>query len=194
MTEIFHTEITYQPYRTSFTGRCRVDIWPLTIEPLHEGFIIVTELADNPGPSITNSIEAIAEVIEQELLHWPLIAYRLVEHYPARGYLPETFDLVELTRAPDQISRWVNPRWTHLELGLVDELATPGFPRPTEYFAQLAGPLSAGEGPPATTGDGRNSQEGGPLSEPVLPGPGDSPSSPGPAEHLVSTRKEGTLA
>lgn len=169
MTEIQHHEISYRPLWATLHGRCQIDIWPLTISPLHEGLIVVTELPDNPGPSITNSIEIIAEKIEQDLLHWPLIAYRLVEHYWPRGHLPETFDLVDLTRSVDHPSWWVNPRWTHLDPDLIDMLAPPEMTPPTRYFAQLNRPLSDGEGPPANTGTSAGTSagtlEGGPLGE-----------------------------
>lgn len=79
-------------YTTRFnrtTGKCRLRAW------LDERTFVITELADNPGMSVTNAVEHIAETIEalfsvrctadREATYAPLV--RLVEHYPPRGQL-----------------------------------------------------------------------------------------------------------
>lgn len=73
-------------------GCCRLRVW-------HEQEIaVVTELDDNPGPSVTNAIETIADVVQQ-ILDRPIgtdDGYLLVEHYEAggRSWRDPTFDVV----------------------------------------------------------------------------------------------------
>ncbi len=118
-------------YRTGgFAARsvCRLRVyesWAGTI-------LLASELADNPGPSITNSAEALATALAER--------YRLdaghavfIEHYDQASYrgLPRepTYDAVSFTWAG---GRATAPRWKRLggadldALGLPDKLG----PRP----------------------------------------------------------------
>jgi hypothetical protein len=67
--------------------------------------VIVTELPDNPGISVTNAFEDIATIIFREHLHgtYEPRSIRWIEHYPDRGrdvrgkvLIKETFDEVTL--------------------------------------------------------------------------------------------------
>ena len=76
-------------------GRCRVRIF-LPDEERDAPVVVCTELANNPGQSVTNAAERLAgEVISSFKLPIPLV---WVEHHEngARGAAedPETFDLV----------------------------------------------------------------------------------------------------
>ena len=82
------------PYKDTggLAARCRVRIF-LPDEVCDAPVVICSELPNNPGGSITNSVEAIAAgVIRGNELHTPLV---WIEHWPeesAEGL--ETFDLV----------------------------------------------------------------------------------------------------
>lgn len=80
--------------------------------------IIVTELQDNPGMSVTNAIECVAQaaVTKLNLDPWKLT---LVEHYNAASYhdadRPETFDLVTFAHIrPVGPRMFEGPRWQRL--------------------------------------------------------------------------------
>ena len=70
-------------------GKCRVEVWPG--KPI---IIVISELPDNQGMSVTNGIEHIASAVISKLqIHNTPIVW--IEHYPVselRG--EETFDLV----------------------------------------------------------------------------------------------------
>ena len=78
-------------------GRCRVRVFLPDEDPDRDAPVIVcTELANNPGQSVTNAAPRIAaEVIQDLFLAIPVV---WIEHYEdgARGTPedPETFDLV----------------------------------------------------------------------------------------------------
>ena len=84
--------------------------------------VIATERDDNPGASITNTIEHLAEAVANEM-GWSPDDFILVEHYRAGRYnseatrdpFPRDLSRVHFGRA------WGDVRWTHLS---VDELAT----------------------------------------------------------------------
>jgi len=82
------------PYKDTggLAARCRVRIF-FPDEVCDAPVVICSELPNNPGGSITNSVEAIAAgVIRANELHTPLV---WIEHWPeesAEGL--ETFDLV----------------------------------------------------------------------------------------------------
>ena len=115
-------------------GRCRVRIF-LPEDPRRDAPVVVcTELANNPGRSVTNVAEQIAaEVIAGFALPVPVV---WVEHYEdgARGTLmdPETFDLVtfghyevrEIVRSPEQgpIKEIGPPVWRPLDRESVERL------------------------------------------------------------------------
>lgn len=55
--------------------------------------LVLTEQPDNPGQSVTNAIEVLA-IRAAEAAGVADEIPTIVEHYPARAGLPETFDLV----------------------------------------------------------------------------------------------------
>ena len=84
---------SWRPQGQSFDSQCRLRIYYLCFA---QAVVIVSELEDNPGKSITDNA--------QQLIH--LVCYRFglapykvmwIEHYPA-GYLKksETYDLITL--------------------------------------------------------------------------------------------------
>lgn len=72
------------------TGLCRLRVW------WRERTIVVTELDDNPGMSITNAIEYVAEAVEATLGVQLDVddAPALIEHYPAAYHRGPTIDRV----------------------------------------------------------------------------------------------------
>lgn len=71
--------------------------------------VIATERSDNPGASITNTIEKLAARLMQET-GWLLGDFILVEHYPAHRYgenLGRSLDRVHFERM------WSGVTWTH---------------------------------------------------------------------------------
>ncbi len=103
---------------TPHNGRCRVRIY----EPDHPGdqyVVIITELAENPGQSVTNCVEQLAaEVIMKHAL--PSSETVFIEHYEdaERGSESETYDLVTFSRH-DPKSELHCGIWT-IELGTPD--------------------------------------------------------------------------
>jgi len=75
--------------------------------------VVVTELSDNPGASITNCFERIVpRVLAAFLPLMPLKSVIWVEHYPSasRGGSLETYDLVAI----EQYNGCLIPRWRSL--------------------------------------------------------------------------------
>jgi hypothetical protein len=73
--------------------------------------VIATERSDNPGASITNTIEKLAAALMSET-GWVLGDFVLVEHYPAFRYgehLGRSLDLVSFERM------WSGVSWKHLD-------------------------------------------------------------------------------
>src|SRR5690348_15423639 len=65
-------------------GRCRIRVYGRQGSlPL----VIATELADNPGPSITNAVEALAEQVWRTLLPHAREGFLWVEHYSDASYV-----------------------------------------------------------------------------------------------------------
>lgn len=85
--------------RYSYPTPNRTDAWCelRILEGTDGGAVaIATELADNPGMSITNAAEDLWDQVAAEHADTPLT---FVEHYPANGGLRgETFDLVTRVR------------------------------------------------------------------------------------------------
>lgn len=102
-------ELEYQVPWLRTRGRCGCSVF--FAGRARPGVIVVTELADNPGPSVTNSIEAIATHLENQLRLPTLAGYHLVEHYPPNLVRGSTFSLVELGHNG---TRFQGPVWTHL--------------------------------------------------------------------------------
>lgn len=96
------------------------------------GVIVLTELPGNPGPSITNSIEAIATELENTLRLPTLAGYQLVEHYPPNSIRGATYDLVNLGH--DGL-RFHGPKWRHITEEQFEEMI-PGPVRPAEILAR----------------------------------------------------------
>ncbi|HYL22471.1 MAG TPA: hypothetical protein VEU74_11970 [Gemmatimonadales bacterium] len=74
--------------------------------------VIATERSDNPGASITNTIEKLAAALMSET-GWLLGDFVLVEHYPAHRYG------ADLGRSLDQVSferMWSGVLWRHLSI------------------------------------------------------------------------------
>lgn len=75
--------------------------------------VMLTELDDNRGTSVTNYIEYIATLIYRERLNGcPVESIRWIEHYPANGDKEETFDEV-FFKWDGQ--RFVSPQWRRIE-------------------------------------------------------------------------------
>lgn len=108
----------FTPGNLSQAGECLVEHWPGKPH-----IVVVTELADNPGMSITNAIEHVCLTAMKELELWgePVI---WIEHYPegeAGGETgDETFDLVMF---PTLIGI---PSWRPLRKAAVDLLIGKG--------------------------------------------------------------------
>lgn len=74
--------------------------------------VILTELDDNPGTSITNAYEEIATKLHNEQLqHVDPTSIRWIEHYSSKRY-GETFDEVSLHWDGRKYS---SPVWTRLK-------------------------------------------------------------------------------
>lgn len=100
-----------------------------------KALVILTELSDNPGTSITNAYEDIAtRIFKERLSHLYPDSIRWIEHYPDRGgknykgepEIKETFDEVLLPwnpikpdyskgRSPNGHGCYENPQWKHLK-------------------------------------------------------------------------------
>lgn len=94
---------------------CRVQIFENIKKP-GDAFVILTELPDNPGTSVTNGIEIIARQIARDFDIDPAAVW--VEHYLAgdhRGDAPETFDLVVF----DRPAFYNSPRWAPISWDIV---------------------------------------------------------------------------
>jgi hypothetical protein len=74
--------------------------------------VVCSELADNPGASVTNAAGEMATQVRDRYLKGQALVW--VEHYPpeARGGRPETFDTAEFDELPD--GSLCAPRWKHL--------------------------------------------------------------------------------
>lgn len=99
-------------------GRCRLRLFEV------ERLAVVTEMADNPGPSVTNAIECVAGAIEALLpgvrfadhRAEPLPAsWQLIEHYE-RSCAPHTLDVVRF-RGRDAEGQLVGPSWMAIRAG-----------------------------------------------------------------------------
>ena len=74
--------------------------------------VIITERPDNPGPSITNNAERVINELVRTRPDVTLDSI-FVEHYPKRGEIKETFDLI---RPVVQNGTVVSVSWKHLSL------------------------------------------------------------------------------
>jgi hypothetical protein len=102
-------------YLAKWDSWCDVDVYSGGDKP---ALVIFTEVADNPGTSITNAIETIAAMVVKDYDLDP-VATIFIEHYT---YDPETFDKVEMPWTGDSYD---NPKWT--SIGIADVKAMKGF-------------------------------------------------------------------
>ncbi len=89
-------------------AKCGLDIKRLENKT---AIVMLTELPDNPGTSVTNAYERVATIIRQTWL--PDIAPEdivWVEHYPAQGEHAESFDLVVM----EWSGGYKTPNWCRL--------------------------------------------------------------------------------
>ena len=116
--------------------------------------VIATERGDNPGASITNTIEKLAARLMSET-GWLLGDFVLVEHYPAHrygGFLGRSLSRVHFERM------WSGVSWTHIEADGLRALLVP----------------SAGGSGPQVHGTGEPQRHPGlspAFASPVLAGP-----------------------
>jgi hypothetical protein len=100
-----HKELLLHSKTGAGPARCDCTIF----EDETASVVVLTELPDNPGRSVTNAIEEIANLVREK--HPDVTRKRVtwVEHYPSesRGGEKETFDLVFF--AENNPCR--NPRW-----------------------------------------------------------------------------------
>lgn len=90
-------------------SKCGLNIY----EREDRAIVLLTERPDNPGTSVTNSIEELATRIYNERFPGcPVENIRFIEHYPADVIHPEpTFDLVEMDWSGNAFR---NPRWKRI--------------------------------------------------------------------------------
>lgn len=82
--------------------------------------VVLTELNDNPGTSVTNMVEHLATMIFNEHLKDDYTPEQVqwVEHYPDRGGTPEhpmfaeSWDMVTMKWDGEKFSK---PEWKHLK-------------------------------------------------------------------------------
>ncbi len=110
-------------------GRCRIRIY-LPDEERDAVVVICTELANNPGMSVTHAVRRVAaEVIEAHRLLTPLV---WIEHYEGETRGVETFDLVLFdsyevreVRAPylgDRAVEIGSPTWKAMDRSSIETL------------------------------------------------------------------------
>jgi hypothetical protein len=89
-----------------------------------QAVVIATEVADNPGTSLTNMAGPLATQVWQEF-GLPLEALVWIAHYPSRGFgLPEVFARVIFELTPQGLC---HPQWqwrtiTHVEAMIAQAL------------------------------------------------------------------------
>ena len=125
MTKQIDTHHTYKPPWSGIYARCRLRIYehePHTV-------VLLTELPDNPGISVTNwAAELATEIAAQYKLDLGRTLW--IEHYPAAGEHPEHFDRIRFDWGkPNRLRQQQyapaadNPQWQRLTLEEV-EIAT----------------------------------------------------------------------
>lgn len=94
-------------------GNCN-SICGVDIEKLADGrtIVVLTELPENTGTSVTNMVEYLAtEIYHSFLKGIPTQNIFWIEHYPERKPFPETFDRVIMTWDGQKFK---NPKWERL--------------------------------------------------------------------------------
>jgi len=128
MAELIDVMLQHTPWGQGIEARCRVRIYGLTdsddddrlAQEREPVVVIITELPDNPGKSVTNAMEWIATVVVHQFDLDPART-RWIEHYPDRHppgregdrVFDESFSLVSLgwehARSPwGQPSPWAS--------------------------------------------------------------------------------------
>jgi hypothetical protein len=75
--------------------------------------VILTELPDNPGTSVTNMVEHLATKIYHEFLsRTPIEDIAWIEHYPANRIRKETFDKVMMEWDG---KNFAHPQWKRMQ-------------------------------------------------------------------------------
>lgn len=102
-------------------GTCRVEIWKGS-----PCIVVLTELADNPGMSITNASEHIcSHIVDNHGLHNTPVIW--IEHYfYGDGRKDETFDLVVFPISNNLHGHFNPPGWRPLSKEAVDQLIGTG--------------------------------------------------------------------
>ena len=94
-------------------------------------YVIMTELGDNPGTSVTNAVENIATKVYNEYLHHVSIENIFwIEHYNKASYRcpengKETFDHVTLKWSFD-LKRFISPDWRPCSKKILSEIEKRG--------------------------------------------------------------------
>lgn len=103
------------PSGTRIYSRCQVQLFQSvrSRSDREEVVIIITELSNNPGRSITNGAEQIASLI---LLQHNLKAFnvKFIEHYIRKAPEPDTWDLLSFNIVRGQLiagPRWAPGQW-----------------------------------------------------------------------------------
>lgn len=77
--------------------------------------VILTELPDNPGTSVTNMVENLATMVYHQFLEKvPVDNIQWIEHYPANARLREEASFSEVKMLWDD-ERFSHPEWKHLK-------------------------------------------------------------------------------
>ena len=104
---------SWRPHGQSFDSQCRLRIYYLYFA---QAVVIVSELEDNPGKSISDNAKQLIHLI---CYRFGLAPYKVmwIEHYPP-GYLKksETYDLITLTLG-EVTSQRVSPHYLENLLG-----------------------------------------------------------------------------
>jgi hypothetical protein len=70
---------------SGFYGCCKLEVYKDDdVDGPYPVVIVMTELPDNPGTSVTNAVEIIARKVCKEYSMNPLFV-TFIEHYPQRG-------------------------------------------------------------------------------------------------------------
>jgi hypothetical protein len=112
-----HNPYWYSGYGAENSAKCRVRVFAAPRkegDPAPEMVVIVTELPDNPGTSVTNAMPQIATLLLPELIPNP--DYRrfvsFVEHYPANETgKQDTFDAVGFAAYDKFGPYWARNLW-----------------------------------------------------------------------------------
>ena len=111
---------------SAFIARCEVDIYKELGSYNRLVIVILTQIAENQGKSITNAFERIAtEIVRQKRLNPHRVLW--IEHYPDRNkgggknsILDESYSLVSLDWVALKIAR--APGWNHITREWLEQL------------------------------------------------------------------------